>query len=278
MRDLPKRTVHWAARTAGIDPEYFPRLSLQTAPDYRRIKRSDERALADDAVRLDPCLVFLDCSVANAAPPPDARLLPPPHGALPDVAALVLAGGEGRRMGGGKPHRALGPRRLLDHAIAAAGRHGGPVAVSVREAKQAPASIDLVIDSRYVEGPLAGLLAGLAWAEDLAAPFLLTLPCDAPFLPRNLAQRLLGRLRQTGAVAALPMSAGRLHPSCGLWRVDALRQAAVFTATGRSSLLGFAAFLGFTVEDWGVPARDPFFNVNTPADLAVAEAWLAEAD
>jgi molybdopterin-guanine dinucleotide biosynthesis protein A len=195
---------------------------------------------------------------------------------LPEIAALVLAGGEGRRMGGGKQARLLGSRRLLDYAIASATRHGGPVAISVRDPAQAPPGVEFVIDSERAEGPLAGLVAGLAWAERSGASFLLTVPCDAPFLPGDLAVRLLDRLRQTEAMVALPLSAGRLHPSCGLWRIDALMHAAAYIATGRASLHGLAEFVGLAVEDWGAPERDPFFNVNTPEDLAIAKVWLAQ--
>jgi molybdopterin-guanine dinucleotide biosynthesis protein A len=136
--------------------------------------------------------------------------------------------------------------------------------------------MEFVIDSERAEGPLAGLVAGLAWAERSGASFLLTVPCDAPFLPGDLVVRLLDRLRQTGAIAALPMSAGRLHPSCGLWRIDALMDAAAYIATGRTSLRGFAELVGLAVEDWGAPERDPFFNVNTLEDLAIAKGWLGQ--
>ena len=179
-------------------------------------------------------------------------------------------------MGGCKSERLLGARRLLDYAIDVAGRHGGLVAIGVRDAAQARSDTDFVVDAASVRGPLASLVAGLAWAVRSAAPFLLTVPCDAPFLPSDLAGRLHNRLRQAGAMAALPRSAGRLHPSCGLWRTHASKQALAYIATGRSSLQGFADFIGFAVEDWGAPSRDPFFNVNTPEDLAIAEARLAQ--
>ena len=195
---------------------------------------------------------------------------------LPEIAALVLAGGEGRRMGGGKQARLLGSRCLLDYAIASATRHGGPVAIGVRDPAQAPPGREFVIDSERAVGPLAGLVAGLAWAERSGALFLLTVPCDAPFLPGDLAERLLDRLRQTGAMVALPMSAGRLHPSCGLWRIDALMHTAAYIATGRTSLHGFTELVGLAVEDWGAPERDPFFNVNTLEDLAIAKGWLTQ--
>lgn len=196
-----------------------------------------------------------------------------------DIAVLVLAGGEGRRMGGGKAGRMLAGRRLLDRAIAAARRCGGAVAVGVRSPEQFadPRDIARVVDCEGIGGPLASLAAGLAWAASGGAGSLLAIPCDAPFLPRDLGVRLSMRARVSGATVAIPSSCGRLHPACGLWRVHALARLPAYLAGKGRSLIGFAEHLDYAVEDWGAPACDPFFNVNTPQDLAIAEAWLAQA-
>jgi molybdopterin-guanine dinucleotide biosynthesis protein A len=93
-----------------------------------------------------------------------------------------------------------------------------------------------------------------------------------PLTPSDLADRLAEALGSQGA--ALAASGGRLHPVCGLWRVEALGALPAYAATGRRSLKGFAAEVGFTAVDWPVEPLDPFFNVNTPEDLARAEALL----
>jgi molybdopterin-guanine dinucleotide biosynthesis protein A len=125
-----------------------------------------------------------------------------------------------------------------------------------------------------MEGPLASLTAGLRWAQSRGAAFLLTLPCDAPFLPVDLVGRL--RARIDASASAIPSSGGQLHPTCGLWRVSADDQLAPYLKTGRRSLVGFAEWSGHAVEPWEGAPRDPFFNVNTPEDLARAEAWLSQ--
>jgi molybdopterin-guanine dinucleotide biosynthesis protein A len=63
-------------------------------------------------------------------------------------------------------------------------------------------------------------------------------------------------------------SAGRLHPACCLWRVEALSALAGYLAAGRSSLRGFADICGGVVAAWPATDRDPFANINTPQDLA----------
>lgn len=183
-------------------------------------------------------------------------------------------------MGGGKPQRRLAGRTLLSHALDRARGYGAPVAVGVRSAHQLTEGGDCVLDDTKIVGPLASLSAGFAWALTAGADHLLTLPCDAPFLPGDLRARLAARLGSNDLVA-LPRSSGQLHPASGLWRVSAREYLAPYLATGRRSLLGFAEYAGaeyagFAVEDWGAPERDPFFNVNTPDDLRTAERWLAE--
>lgn len=196
---------------------------------------------------------------------------------LPAVATLLMAGGDGSRIGGAKPKRRLNGRRLVDFVLEIADAVGGPVAIGVRRKDQLAdcGEVAFVLDAMGAEGPVASLAAGLQWAQAHGAIFLLTLPCDAPFLPRDLAGRLFSRIEADAANVALPRSFGWLHPSCGLWRASVLSRLHAYFATGGRSLIGFAEHVGYATEDWGAPERDPFFNVNTPEDLAQACSRLA---
>lgn len=191
-------------------------------------------------------------------------------------AVLVLAGGEGKRMGGGKPQRQLAGRTLLDFALDRARQSGAPIAIGARFTGQLamPNDVVCVPDDAAIDGPLASLSAGLTWAAAVRAQHLLTLPCDAPFLPDDLGQKL--QRRADGKRPVLPMSRGQVHPACGLWPVCMGAQLPAYLATGRRSLLGFADHVGYQTEDWGSPERDPFFNVNTPEDLRTAGQWLVQ--
>jgi molybdenum cofactor guanylyltransferase len=191
-----------------------------------------------------------------------------------DVAAqaplvLLLAGGDGSRIGGGKPLRRLGARSLIEHALAAARSWSDALAISLREPGQLgqlPAPV--IVDAPELGGPLGGLAAGLAHAAQTGRETLLTIPCDMPFLPPDLALRLAGAIGSKQA--ALAASGGRLHPVCGLWRTEARDLLPVYVATGRRSLNGLAEHVGFEAVEWpGTP--DPFFNVNSAEDLAAAE-------
>jgi molybdopterin-guanine dinucleotide biosynthesis protein A len=185
-----------------------------------------------------------------------------------DIAAVVLAGGEGRRMGGRKPMRRLGGSTLLGCALDLARGYGEAVAVAVRAAEQvsAPVGAPLLLDDARLEGPIAGLASALAFGEARGADKVLTLPCDAPLLPPDLASRLSAALRRIGQVA-VATSGGRLHPTCALWKISARRELADYLRGGGRSLKGFARVCGMVEVEWAIPDHDPFTNVNTPEDL-----------
>jgi molybdopterin-guanine dinucleotide biosynthesis protein A len=170
---------------------------------------------------------------------------------------VVLAGGEGRRIGGGKPDRLLGGETLLDRALRRARSWSNAVLVAAREGGD-------LKDDPTVEGPLGGIAAALALGEDV-----LTIPCDMPFLPDDLPARLT-----SDAMATVAASGGRLHPVCTLWNAACLDTLPAYLATGRLSLAGFAEVAGYAAVEWPVEPFDPFFNINDEADLARAEDLL----
>jgi molybdopterin-guanine dinucleotide biosynthesis protein A len=167
---------------------------------------------------------------------------------------VILAGGEGRRIGGGKPGRLLGGRSLIDRALARARSWSDAVLVAGGDLRDAPG----------VEGPLGGVAAALALGGDV-----LTIPCDMPFLPDDLPARLM-----SAKAATLAASGGHLHPVCALWKAEAAAGLPAYLATGRRSLKGFAEAVGYEAVDWPVAPRDPFYNINDEEDLARAEALL----
>lgn len=190
--------------------------------------------------------------------------------------AVVLAGGEGRRMGGSKPLRALGKTTLLAQALKLARAYCPTVAVSVRAPDQlmGAADAELVIDPQGLLGPLAGLAAALAFASRAGATHVLTLPCDAPRLPSDLRSRLEAVLEDHGGLArvAVASSGGQLHPTCALWSTDVLEPLLAYAAAGRRSLRGLAGELCMAIVEWEVGEADAFANANTPDELAALQA------
>jgi molybdopterin-guanine dinucleotide biosynthesis protein A len=191
-----------------------------------------------------------------------------------DVAVVILAGGEGQRIGGAKPQRLLAGRRLIDRALEQARRWSETIAIAVREESQVqPVNAILIRDEVDVEGPLGGLIAGLRLALDAGCEFLLTIPADMPFLPADLLDRLREAIDERGS--ALAKSGGHVHPVCGLWRSSSLGRIADYAARGRRSLKGFAERIGCAEVEWSAVPHDPFFNINSAEDLAEADGWIA---
>lgn len=191
----------------------------------------------------------------------------------PDVAVVILAGGEGRRIGGGKPLRTLCGTRLIDWAVQQARLWSEVIAIALRDPSQVDGcEIDIIRDREDGEGPLGGLASALDFARGRECQLVLTIPADMPFLPSNLLERLGGAL--SGHSSALASSGGHVHPVCGLWSARAADQITSYVETGRRSLRGFAELIGCATVEWPTAPLDPFFNINSPDDLAEAERLL----
>jgi molybdopterin-guanine dinucleotide biosynthesis protein A len=191
------------------------------------------------------------------------------------VAALILAGGKAKRMGGGdKPLLDIGGRTMLSRIIAALREDVGAIAISANgdPARFAVFGLAVLGDGEFEgEGPLAGVLAGLDWASANGNQALLTVPGDTPFVPRGLADTL-------SPAPTCATSSGRAHHLVALWPVgcrDELR--ALLSAPGRRDVGHFAQRIGMRRVDFPVAKWDAFMNVNTPGDLTVARA-IAEGE
>ena len=201
---------------------------------------------------------------------------------FPPTLGAILAGGLARRLGGGdKPLRAVGHAPVLTRLIE---RLAPQVRRLILNANDDPRRFEefglpVVPDSLPGHpGPLAGVLAALEWAGrfDPDIAWVLSVPGDAPFLPRDLVSRLHAERHRGGATFACAASNGRTHPVVGLWPVsirDELRHA--LAVDGIRKIDAFTARRPTVAVDWTAEPVDPFFNVNTPADLAEADRLAA---
>ncbi len=197
-----------------------------------------------------------------------------------DTLGVVLAGGLARRMGGGdKPLRLLAGRPMLDHALA---RLAPQVAMVILNANGDPArfasyGLPIVADGLPDHpGPLVGILAALDWAfehrPDL--PWVVSVPGDTPFLPVDLVARLHAARSGTGMPLACARSGGQLHPPVGLWPVALRAELRTALLDGERKIRRWTAQHGCAPADWPDAPVDPFFNANSPQDLAEAEHLL----
>ncbi|PID36479.1 MAG: molybdenum cofactor guanylyltransferase [Rhodobacterales bacterium] len=181
------------------------------------------------------------------------------------LVAVVIAGGQSRRMGRDKAGVALGAQPMLAHVVERLSPQVARVAVN------APVAVENVetIRSEHALGPLSGVLAAMRWAEALGEARVLTTPVDVPFFPADMAARLAA----CDAPVVMAESASGLHPVSAVWQVSQAEALAQFLAAGERKLRVFAAQIGGErVRFDGDP--DPFFNVNTPEELASAQKRL----
>ena len=126
-------------------------------------------------------------------------------------------------------------------------------------------------------GPLGGLLAALE-ALDADNDWLLLAPCDAPFVPVDLGQRLMQEALNSGLPGCVVRYEGELQPTFSLWHKNLLPQ--LRTAVMTEGLGGFKQFLErvtICLLDWDSVEVSPFFNVNTPEDLERVRAIQQDA-
>lgn len=191
------------------------------------------------------------------------------------IAGVVLAGGLSRRMGGGdKALLELGGVPLVAHVLARLAPQVERLLISANgdPARFARFGQEVRADCCGDHaGPLAGILTALDWAAEGGARWLLSAAADTPLLPLDLGQRLDAARAAQGARLAVATSGGRLHPVCALWPVELraeLRRILVDEGLHRLGA-AVARFAPARVE-WPAQPVDPFFNVNTAADLE----WL----
>lgn len=190
------------------------------------------------------------------------------------ISAIILAGGRATRMGGvDKGLVPFNQKPLIAHVIARLAPQVDEIIINANRETDAykafgyPVLQDEIAD---FAGPLAGIQLGLKHAKN---DYLLSVPCDSPLLPLNLAKQLESALVQHNAEIAVATSDGNAHP--------------VFCLCKRSVLPSLNDFLqqgGRKVSDWQKSLKcinvdfsacgDAFINLNTPEDLAKIKAKL----
>lgn len=193
------------------------------------------------------------------------------------IAGAILAGGRSRRMGGApKALLKLDHQAMLAHVIERFEPQVGRLVLSVERASPDWARFGLVQVADPLpgfRGPLAGLLASLEAVAD-RAQWLALAPCDAPFLPRDLVQRLAARRSAVDAVVV--RLDGVLQPTFSLWSLRLLKR--LRRAVLAARMAGFRQFLEeiqWAPLDWPSAAGAAFFNINDPESLAAARQRMA---
>lgn len=189
---------------------------------------------------------------------------------------VILAGGQGRRMGGAdKALLRLAGQTLVARAVERLEPQVERLAINANgnAARFAGFGLPVLADARS-EGPLSGVLAGLDWGAAAGATAIVTVAVDCPFFPGDLVPQLALAAEQSAGGVALARSGGNDHPTFGLWPVALRGALRDFLASGeKARVRSFADLHGAARADFADDGA--FDNLNTPDDLARAEAGLA---
>ncbi|MFO7542711.1 MAG: molybdenum cofactor guanylyltransferase MobA [Thiobacillus sp.] len=182
------------------------------------------------------------------------------------VAAVILAGGQGRRMGGAdKGLIAYQGRPLIEWVRAVLTPQVDALVISANRNLDTYAAYghrvlpDTLSD---FPGPLAGVLAAL---QAVDADWLLVAPCDTPHLPADLAERLLAAAQRDHVPLAVAADEVRTHHTCFIVRTDQRENLAEFLARGERAVRHWQAGLPSVRVEFNGSA---FANLNRPEDIA----------
>ncbi len=182
------------------------------------------------------------------------------------VTTVILAGGRGVRIGGNKGLQLLQGKPLLEWVLQAVTPQGGAVLINANEQLENYRQFGYPVISDLMQGwqgPLAGLQAGMQHA---ATEFVLTVPCDTPFLPLDLVPRLYAGVGD--GEAAVAVVAGRRQPAIAIYRRDLLPRLSVMLEGGMRKVGDWLNTL--RVHEVIFENENMFNNINTLDDMTAA--------
>jgi molybdenum cofactor guanylyltransferase len=190
------------------------------------------------------------------------------------ITGVVIAGGQGRRMGGvDKGLVTLAGRPMVEHVIARLRPQVASLLINANrnlgsyEALGYPVVSDTVGD--YF-GPLAGFLAAMRAGR---TPYILTAPCDTPLIVPDLARRLWQELEREEAEIAVAHDGQYLQPLFALIDVSLADSVEHYLDTGGRKIDRWYNTRRLATVDFSDVA-DSFTNVNNPEQRADIEALL----
>ena len=189
----------------------------------------------------------------------------------PHISGLILAGGQGQRMGGvDKGLQLLDARPLIAHSILRLQPQVEELIINANRHPETYATFGhrVVADTLAdFPGPLAGLLAGLGAARH---GLLASVPCDSPFFPSDLVSRLYAGLTANSADIAVAQTGEQLHPVFCLCRTSVGPALEDFLRRGERKFGFWLKSLKHTVVRFD-DQPDAFMNINTREELAAQQ-------
>ena len=189
-----------------------------------------------------------------------------------NILGLILAGGQSKRMGNiNKSLAIINNKSLLEITLSLVKKQLNTVIINsnVRLNIANKYNLPIIKDSLSgFFGPLAGILAAMEYANKKKIKWLLTVPCDAPFFPKDLTKKLLSHAIKKKKDIVIAKSGGRNHPVFGIWSTSLTKS--LKTALKKKQIRKMDVWIeehNFSVVNFVYDKIDPFFNINDQKDL-----------
>lgn len=185
---------------------------------------------------------------------------------LPDVQAVILAGGQSRRMGQTKAFLDFRGNTFIAHLLAQLQPQVSSVMIAAGQQPEqfAGMGVEVVADAVPGAGPLAGLMAALQHAQ---RPWLVCVPCDNPVLPPQYAARLLQAAKDQAVPLVYVSKLGCAQPLYAILHTSLAGNLQHYLVNGGCKVLSWYASVGALALDWD-DAGAAFDNLNSPDDYA----------
>jgi molybdopterin-guanine dinucleotide biosynthesis protein A len=192
-----------------------------------------------------------------------------------NMIALIMIGGESRRMGGGiKSFIKFNDKYIFDRVLETAKKQIKKIIINcnVEETKLYKYKIPIIKDLKngYM-GPLAGIHAAMSWIRnnDPQIEWLITLPGDTPFIPADLISNFKNKILHNTKII-LAQSENKIHPIVGAWHLSLYDSLDSQLDLGIRKILSWAELHPLDFVKYPIESFDPFFNINTKEDINIA--------
>ncbi|MBI4005189.1 MAG: molybdenum cofactor guanylyltransferase [Gammaproteobacteria bacterium] len=187
---------------------------------------------------------------------------------------VILAGGQARRMGGqDKGLIELAGSPMVQYVLDAISPQVGHVIINANRNQEIYAHYGCPIIADEFEGfcgPLAGMASSL---RSVTSPYMVTAPCDSPFIPKDLVQRLYLQLLHEEAEISVAHNGERLQPVFTLMKTTLLDSILEFLGKDERKIDKWFELHKLAITDFS-DCPDTFININTQDDLSVVESRL----
>ena len=194
-----------------------------------------------------------------------------------NILGAILAGGQSKRMGEDKLFLELNNKKLIEHTLDKVKKYLKKIIIITNQDNKFFFENNLTTVKDCVKGqlgPLVGILTAMKWAKENLSKcsWIATFPCDTPFFPESIIESFIEESKKKKSLILCASSHGRKHNIFGLWSLDLydklkddlinkkVRKVQDWTEKNKIKNLEFA------FKDY-----DPFFNINTEADLEFAK-------